>query len=206
MLALVAKVLCLAGISVLFIVMKIGVMGAKGSFSEEAGRIYAKKWLKSKRFSLDYLITAENVLTSLEKGEIDIGVFPIENSNGGIVIEAVHAMSKHNFSIKKMFEIDVHHCLLVKKGTAASKIKTIVSHDQAIKQCRMYLRRKWPDAKIEAYADTATAAQDLAQGKLPASVAVIASRNAADAYKLDVLEESIQDLKFNYTNFIAAEK
>lgn len=181
-------------------------MGAKGSFSEEAGRTYAKKWLKNKKFSLLYLISAENVLSSLEKGEIDVGVFPIENSNGGIVIEAVYAMAKHTFSIKKMFEIDVHHCLLVKKGTPASKITTIVSHDQAIKQCRMYLRRKWPDAKIEGYSDTATAAEDLAKGKLPASVAVIASRNAAQAYKLDVLEESIQDLKFNYTSFIAAER
>jgi len=186
--------------------MRIGVMGGKGSFSEEAGRTYAKKWLKSKKNTLDYLVSAENVLSGLEKGEIDIGIFPIENSNGGIVIEAVYAMAKHNFSIKKIFEIDVHHNLLVKKGISASQLKTIVSHDQAIKQCRMYLRRKWPDAKIEAYSDTAVAAKDLAEGKLPSSVAVIASRNAAQAYKLDILEESIQDLKFNYTSFIAAEK
>jgi prephenate dehydratase len=186
--------------------MKIGVMGGKGSFSEEAGRTYAKKWLKNKKFTLEYLVSAENVLSHLEKGDIDMGIFPIENSNGGIVLEAVHAMAKHNFSIKKIFEIDVHHNLLVKKGTSASKIKSIVSHDQAIKQCRTYLRRKWPDARIEAYEDTAVAAHDLARGKLASSVAVIASRNAAEAYKLDILEESIQDLKFNYTSFIAAEK
>jgi prephenate dehydratase len=186
--------------------MRIGVMGGKGSFSEEAGRVYAKKWLKAKKITLDYLVSAENVLSSLEKGKIDIGIFPIENSNGGIVLEAVYAMAKHNFSIKKIFEIDVHHNLLVKKGRAASQIKTIVSHDQAIKQCRVYLRRKWPDANIEAYSDTAVAAKDLAEGELPSSVAVIASRNAAQAYKLDILEESIQDLKFNYTSFIAAER
>jgi prephenate dehydratase len=186
--------------------MKIGVMGGKGSFSEEAGRIYAKKWLKTRKFSMEYLVSAENVLNSLEAGSIDIGVFPIENSNGGIVIEAVYAMAKHTFSIKRLFEIDVHHNLLVKRGVSASKIKTIVSHDQAIKQCRMYLRRKWPDAKIETYEDTATAARDLASGKLPVTTAVIASRNAAETYKLDILEESIQDLKFNYTNFVAAAK
>src|SRR5258708_18263077 len=146
--------------------MKIGVMGARGSFSEEAGRNYARKWLKSRKFTLEYLVSAENVLTALENRQIDIGIFPIENSNGGIVLEAVYAMAKHNFSIKIMFEIDVHHCLLVKNGATADSIKTIVSHDQALKQCRMYLKRIWPKVKIEAYADTAKAAEDLASGNL----------------------------------------
>ena len=63
---------------------------------------------------------------------------------------------------------------------------------------------KWPKVKIKEYEDTAKAAADLASGKLPASTAVIASRAAASVYKLDILEESIQDLKFNYTSFIAA--
>lgn len=185
--------------------MKIGICGARGSFSEEAGVAYATK-NGLKRYSLLPLVTAERVLSALEGGEIDVGVFPIENSNGGIVIETVHAMAKHRFSIQKIFEIDVHHNLLVKKGVTAEKIKTITSHDQAIKQCRMYLKRRWGKVKLKEYADTAQAAGDLAQGKLPASTAVIASRAAAKLYKLDILEESIQDLKFNYTSFIAAKK
>lgn len=186
--------------------MKIGVMGAKGSFSEEAGRVYAKKYANARRYEILYLISAENVLSGIEDGTIDIGIFPIENSNGGIVLEAVHAMAKHSFHIKKMFETDVHHCLLVKNGVKAEEIKTIVSHDQAIKQCRMYLRRVWPKVKLREYADTAKAAEDLKKGKLPKSSAVIASRSAAQLYKLNILEESIQDLKFNYTTFIAAER
>lgn len=186
--------------------MKIGVSGAKGSFSEEAARTYARTWLKNKRFDIDYLVSAENVLAAVENGTIDIGIMPIENSNGGIVIEAVYAMAKHTFTIKRIFEIDVHHCLLVKNGATAGSIKTIVSHDQALKQCRMYLKRRWPKVKLVEYADTAKAAADLASGKLPKTTAVIASRNAAGAYKLSILEESIQDLKFNYTSFIAAER
>lgn len=183
----------------------IGVMGAKGSFSEEAGHTYAAK-AGIKKYELAYLITAERVLSALEAGEITLGVFPIENSNGGIVLEAVHAMSKHNFDIKKIFEIDVHHNLLVYKGTKADEIKRITSHDQAIKQCRMYLKRAWPKAKLEVYMDTAKAAEDLAKGVLPKGTAVIASRMAAKLYKLDILEESIQDLKWNYTSFIAARR
>lgn len=186
--------------------MHIGVSGAKGSFSEEAARTYARRWLKNKRFDVEYLVSAENVLAAVENGAVDLGIMPIENSNGGIVIEAVYAMAKHKFSITRIFEIDVHHCLLVKNGATSGSIRSIVSHDQALKQCRMYLKRRWPKVKLVEYADTAKAAADLASGKLPKTTAVIASRHAAEAYALSMLEESIQDLKFNYTSFIAAEK
>lgn len=183
----------------------IGISGAPGSFSEEAARTYVGKQ-GIKKFEIRYLITVENVLSALENGDISIGVFPIENSNGGIVIEAVYAMAKHRFTIKKIFEIDVHHNLLVAKGIKAGDIRLVTSHDQAIKQCRMYLKRKWPKVKVKEYADTAKAAEDLSKGKLPKSTAVIASRRAAELHKLDILEESIQDLKWNYTSFVVAVK
>ena len=183
--------------------MNIGIMGAQGSFSEEAACTYAAK-ANIKEYGLEYLITAERVLSSLSEGKIDLAIFPIENSNGGIVLEAVHAMAKYSFDIKKIFEIDIHHNLLVTKGTKAGEVKLITSHDQAIKQCRMYLKRAWPKAHIEVYEDTAKAAADLAHGTLPKGTAVIASRAAAKIYQLDILEESIQDLKWNYTSFIAA--
>ncbi len=183
----------------------VGVSGAKGSFSEEAALNYVAK-SRIKSYSIQYLVSVENVLQALERGEIAEGIFPIENSNGGVVIETVYAMAKHTFHIKKMFEIDVHHNLLVKRGVTRAEIKKIVSHDQALKQCRMYLKRAWPKVKVAEYKDTALAAKDLASGKLPASTAVIASGVAADLYKLKILEKSIQDLKFNYTSFIVAKK
>lgn len=184
--------------------MKIGVMGAHGSFSEQAG----KKYLLDSEMEGEVvpLISAENVLSALALGTIDRGVFPIENSNGGIVIEAVHAMAKHQFFIEKMFEIDVHHMLLVRPGVTASHITAVSSHDQAIKQCRMYIKRVWPQADIVPYADTAKSAADLAAGILPDTTAVIAPRGCAALYGLDILEESIQDLKYNYTMFIVAQK
>jgi len=185
--------------------MNIGIMGAKGSFSEEA----AEKYCQTEGITdanTQYLVSAENVLTSLENGESDLGIFPIENSNGGVVIEAVYAMAKHRFQVEKMFEIDVHQNLLVVPGTSPEQITMITSHDQALKQCRMYLKRKWPGVEMETYADTAKAAEDLASGTLPRTTAVIASRKAAEVYGLEVLEESIQDLKFNYTSFVVAKR
>ena len=185
--------------------IQIGISGAQGSFSEEAAQFYAHKY-KLQRVEIVYLITAEGVLSALEKGSIDCGIFPIENSTGGIVIEAVHAMAKHLFRIEKIFGLDIHQNLLVLPGTTASAVKSITSHDQAINQCRMYLKRAWSKVKLVEYADTAQAAADLSCGKLPASTAVIASLVAADVYKLDVLEASIQDLKFNVTNFVVARR
>lgn len=177
-------------------------MGAKGSFSEQAGERYLAE--RGVSGEVVPLISAENVLSALKNKEIDRGVFPIENSNGGIVIEAVHAMAKYTFEIEKMFELDIHHMLIVKPGMTASHITSVTSHDQALKQCRMYLKRVWPQADIVPYADTAKAAADLASGTLPDTTAVIASRRAAEMYNLDILEESIQDLKFNYTTFVVA--
>lgn len=183
----------------------IGVSGALGSFSEEAAKYYCHKQ-KIGNCKLEYLVSAENVLKSLKTKKIDLGVFPIENSNGGIVYEAVYVMAKYVFQIEKMFEIDIRHCLLVKPGAKVGDIKKIVSHQQALKQCRMYLKRMWPQVELEEYSDTAEAAKHLSEGKLPATCAVIAPKGCAKLYKLQILEEGIQDLKFNFTTFIVAKK
>ena len=185
--------------------MKIGVMGAHGSFSEKAGEQYIETEHITDGEILP-LISAEAVLSAVENMACDKGIFPIENSNGGIVIEAVHAMAKHRFVIEKMFELDVHHMLLIKPGITASRISAIASHDQALKQCRMYIKRVWPNADVVPYADTAKAAEALSDGTLPDTTAVIAPRGCAKLYNLDILEESIQDLKFNYTTFVVASK
>lgn len=183
--------------------MKIGVMGAHGSFSEKAGEQYLVQE-HIHNGEIIPLINAEAVLSAVENRACDKGIFPIENSNGGIVIEAVHAMAAHRFAIEKMFELDVHHMLLVKPGMTASHITAIASHDQALKQCRMYIKRVWKDADVVPYEDTAKAAEALALGILPDTTAVIAPRGCATLYDLHILEESIQDLKFNYTTFVVA--
>lgn len=183
--------------------IKIGVSGNKGSFSEEAASYYCQK-NNIRNYELNYLINVDRVLQAIKNKQIDSGVFPIENSNGGIVYEAVYAMSKYVFNIEKLFEIDVRHNLLARKGVNVGDIKKIISHPQALKQCRMYLKRKWKEIELEEYIDTAQAAKDLGEGKLDACAAVIAPRKCAELYNLEILEEGIQDLKFNFTTFIVA--
>jgi prephenate dehydratase len=183
----------------------IGVSGAIGSFSEQAAKEYCRRHEISD-YKLEYLISVENVLSALENGRIDLGIFPIENSNGGIVIESVYAMSRYVFKINELFEIPVIHCLLSKPGTVREDIKTIASHDQALKQCKMYIRRSWTNINIEERDDTAKAARDLSEGILPADTAVLAPESCAELYGLAVLEKGVQDLKFNFTSFLAVTK
>jgi len=185
--------------------MKIGVSGGVGSFSEEAALEYCREE-KIQNFELGYLISVENVLTALDKKEIDLGIFPIENSNGGVVLEAIYAMARHIFEIVKLFEIDVRHNLLVLPNIKKEEIKRIVSHDQALKQCRIYLKRKWPGVELQEYQNTAEAARDLNRGLLPKNSAVICHRRCAELYSLEILEENIQDLKFNFTSFLVVKK
>ncbi len=185
--------------------VKIGVSGNKGSFSEEAAQHYCQEE-KIQDCKLEYLENVSNVLKALDRSEVDKGVFPIENSNGGIVYEAVQAMSENRFKIEKIFEIDIKMNLLVKSGVKAGDITQIISHPQALKQCRMYLKRCWPETELKEYSDTAGAARDLDKDIFPKTTAVISPRICADLYDLDLLEEGIQDLKFNFTTFIIATK
>ena len=182
--------------------MRIGISGVAGSFTEAAANTYAG----DTPVELEFLTHAGAVLDAVVEGRVEVGIFAIENSNGGVVTEYLPAIAEHQFSIDKIFEIPVDHMLLVQKGTHASDITTIVSQRQALRQCRMYLARQWPNVEVQEYIDTATAAKDLSEGTLPATAAVVASARAADVYGLDILETKIQDLKFNYTVFIAAKK
>lgn len=183
--------------------MKIGISGARGSFSEEAALQYCEK-NRIEAPAFEYLVFVEQVLEALEKGNIDIGIFAIENSNGGVVLEYLPAIGAHRFAVEEIFEVPVRHMLLAISGTKREDITAITSQKQALQQCRMYLKREWPTAEVIEYVDTATAAKDLHEGTLSPMTAVIASEGAGKLYGLETLEAGVQDLKFNYTTFIAA--
>ena len=178
----------------------IAISGIAGSFSEEAARTYLRR--SDRKAKIVHAVTARDTFKAAASGDTDLGLVPLENSNGGIVIETVYAAADYLYHIEQILEIDVQQNLIVLPGTPTEAITQIVSHHQALAQCKFYLRRKWPTIEHVEYADTALAAKDLATGKLPPTTAVIASETAANLYQIEILEPSIQDLKFNFTSFM----
>ena len=183
----------------------IGIQGGEGSFNEEACRSYCQKQ-RIKNFKIKYLYTSNNVLKALHQGEIDFGQFALQNSVGGTVKETIDALSHYNCKIVKEFEIIVNHCLLVKKGIKLNQIKKIISHPQALAQCKSTLNKKYPDKKLisgkGSLIDQAKAAQYLSEGKLPKNIAVLAPKICSKLYALEVLAKGLQDRKDNFTSFL----
>ncbi|MDF2378735.1 MAG: prephenate dehydratase domain-containing protein [Candidatus Gracilibacteria bacterium] len=183
--------------------LRVGVMGGIGSFSEAA----ALQHLGSQEihnYELQYPISSENVLKDLNAGKIDLGIFPIENSTAGMVTESIRAASQYTFDIIDIFDFDVEHCLIVLPGVKKKNITKVMSHPQALKQCKGYLKQDLPNAELIEGTDTAEGARILEQTPEETGLAVIASKRCAELYHLEVLEEGIQDLEVNYTRFIAA--
>ena len=184
---------------------KIGIQGIEGSFSEEAAKSYCQKFGITD-FELAYLVSSMNVLDGLTEKTIDTGIFAMENAQGGVVIESVEALAKNQCKIIDMFYVEISQNLLAKDHIALGDIQEIHSHEQALKQCKDYLAEKFWSKKLVEQDDTAKAAQDLAKGKLPNHVGVIASKNSAEKYGLNILESDIHDLKKNLTLFLAVER
>ena len=181
--------------------VKIGIQGAKGSFSEIAGETFAKNH-GIENFEIIFQISSEMVLKGVENGSTEFGVFAMENAQGGVVIESVEALAVHRCKIVEMFHIMISQNLLVLEDIYLGDITEIHSHQQALRQCRNYLSEHfWTRPQIEAD-DTAEAARRLSEGKLPKTAGVIGNKNCAELYGLKIIEEDIHDLKNNLTLFL----
>lgn len=178
----------------------LGVSGDQGSFSELAGLLYLKN--NQLNYKLNYLIDSKNVLAALEANTIDLGIIPVVNTIGGLVHMSLDAMGKNNFEVVDQLSIEINQCLLVKPGTTINQLKNIISHPQPLKQCKNYLLKYFLNANLIQHQDTAKAARELAEDKLPEYSAVIAPESCANNYNLDILDRNIQDITPNLTTFI----
>ena len=184
---------------------KVGIQGLEGSFSEQAAKFYCNKF-DIQDFELAYLVSSMNVLNGLNNNDIDVGIFAMENAQGGVVIESVKALAENNCKIIDMFYVEISQNLMAKDSISLGEIEEIHSHEQALKQCKDYLAEKFWSKKLVETDDTAKSAQDLASGKLGDNVAVIASKQSAEKYGLNIVDHDIHDLKKNLTLFLAVER
>lgn len=176
----------------------VACSGVEGSYSQQAV-------CRLVQFpTIFYFKGFDDVFSAVEKGMCDYGVLPIENSAVGSVTAVYDLMARHNFKIVKALKLRIRHVLLAPHGVRFEDVKEVSSHPHALAQCSEFLRGH-PAIHATPATNTAAAAAELAKsGRKDA--AVIASRECAELYGLDVLREDISNTTSNYTRFICISK
>lgn len=174
----------------------VACQGVEGAYSQKA----CEKLFKNP--SIMFFDTFKSVLDAVSMGLCSYGILPIENSVHGTVTDVYDLLSSYDFSIVKVAKIQINHVLAAKKKDA--KIKEICSHRQAIGQCDKYIK-SLSDVKVTQYDNTAMAAQMVKDSDRD-DVACICSKECAQIYGLNVLEDNIANSDNNYTRFICISK
>lgn len=176
----------------------LAILGPANTFSHIAGDKYSNV---QKYFAHDI----EEVFELVEQGSVAEGLVPIENKLHGSVRETLDALFNKNVHIVKELTIPIHHCLVCFAHSQKSDIKTIISHSQALGQCKKYLQKNFPKVATESVASTGTAIEKLLINS-DKSVAVIAPEIAAGNHGLKILAENIADEAENATTFVVIKK
>lgn len=177
--------------------MKIGYLGPRGTFTEEA-------LLGLKEIKEEDLIAYPTVIDSLkaaDNGEIDKAFVPVENSIEGSVNATLDTLTfKTNLNIEKEIVNDIHLNLIANAHTEFKDITKVSSLPIASAQCQHFLSENLPSVPVVAANSTAEAAKMVAEEN--GHSAAIANQLAADIYELKVLKSNVEDFEGNQTRFL----
>lgn len=173
--------------------LSVAYLGPEGTYSEQAAHemFGTAVHMLPKR-------SPKQALQSLEMGEVQIAVLPIENSTEGAVVGNHRLIRDVTVPIIAEHTLQIHHALL-SKGTNLATIKKVYAHAQALGQCREWLEVNLPNAEL---VDCASNARGLELASTT-DTAAIASERSAVQYDVNVLETIINDDPSNATRFIA---
>lgn len=174
--------------------LKVAYSGVAGAFAH----IAATKMFPNANF-FPYA-SFKDAYRAVENGDCDCCVLPLENSYAGEVDAVTDLLFTGNLYVNQVISLPIEHCLIAKDDTSLSDIKTVLSHEQALKQCSEYISEKGFDT-LEA-ANTAMAAKAVKEST-DKTLAAIASYDAAEIYGLKVIERNINDSRNNLTRFAA---
>ena len=143
--------------------------------------------------------TFEDVLQAVKAGEARLAMIPIENSVAGRVADIHHFLPDADLYIVGEHFLRVRHQLMAAPGATLQTIKRVLSHTQALGQCRRKLMEL--GVKPVPEADTAGSARMVSEAKDP-TLAAIASALAAEIYGLEILASDVEDEMHNTTRFV----
>ena len=179
--------------------LKIGFQGVEGSFSEEALLNYFGKEAVTSSFRF-----FEDVFMAIDRGDVDYGILPVENSSTGSVNEVYDLLRKYGCHINGEIVLKVKQNLLGVKGARMEDIKEVYSHSQGFQQSAEFFKEhsSW---KLIPYHNTALGAKLVSEAG-DISRAAVASERAAAIYGLDILKENLNFNSKNYTRFVIVGK
>ena len=175
--------------------LQVGFQGEPGAYSEAALLEFFNESVNPVGFT-----TFDDVFDAVESKQCDFGFVPIENSLAGSIHRNYDLLRDHNLHIVGETVLRVRHCLISIPGVKKNEIRSVISHPQALEQCRNYLKNFGEIQSVPVY-DTAGAVKLLSENK-ENSVAAIASKRAAEIYNMQILEEGIEDNPANFTRFL----
>lgn len=179
--------------------LKIAFQGTKGAYSEEA----LINYFKNQSHEAIGIALSEDVCEALESNLVDYAILPVENSIVGNVDINMDLIFKYNFHAVGEIFIPIKHCLLGKKGSKLSDIKSAHSHPVALAQCHDFLKKN--HIKSIAEYDTAGSAKIISQN-LDNTQGAIGSKLCAKYYDLEVVCENVQTIQRNITRFLIFKK
>lgn len=180
--------------------MKVGVLGPRGTYAE----IAALTHFKDKGEIVPYPMITD-VAKAVASGEVDAGVVPVESLREGSVGETLDVMAWEDVKAQAEIVVPVSHALLGMKKAELEKITKVLSHPQALAQCREFLRKNLPNAELVEMSSTAKAAEQVSKFK-QVHTAAIGPKALAELYGLQVLRDEIQADEKNLTRFICLGK
>ena len=174
----------------------LAFLGPSGTHSEELAR------LAFPESPLREYPTISDCIQAVADLQTKKALVPIENSLEGAVNITLDLLARENrLFITKEFIWPIRHHLLC--NAPDEMIHTIYSHPQALAQCRNYLRRTLPEARLVPSDSTAAAAQSAANKG--SGFGAIASKRCAALYALTASENNIADREDNHTRFVLLE-
>jgi prephenate dehydratase len=141
----------------------------------------------------------EDVFASVESGEADLAMIPIDNSIAGRVADIHHFLPTSGLHIIGEHFLRIQFTLMGVPGSTLQTIRTVHSHVHALGQCRRVIRELGLVPVISG--DTAGAAREISELVDPTQAA-IAPALAAEIYGLTILREDVEDEDHNTTRFV----
>jgi 3-deoxy-7-phosphoheptulonate synthase len=139
------------------------------------------------------------IFEAVKSGESANAVIPLENSLSGSIHENYDLLLEYDLEIVGEITLRIVHHLIGRPGTRLEDIRRVISAGPAVQQCRQFLDR-FPGWEIVTVNATASAVREITRSE-GSWDAAIGSKEAADLYGMEVIEEGIETNPMNFTRF-----